>query len=278
MASAQTGEQFFVFLREDGVLCEDVEIKIEVTHDVCQTVDNGEALGPLFVKIDENPVPVTVIKQKAVGFSRDQTLFLLSQMSAKVDILFDGGKARSMAELRDRMSARRGGMKKFWLDVASTLSKAFSLIFDAEKVRRKWQTLCDGYKNYVDNHNKTGSARSKFEWKDQMEELLGERHDVRPVVTASRVFGSTDHWKWKWKWTQMFLFLFLYQKKLLTKQRLHPPGKKKTKKTDRFAEMLAHMKTTDEAMLQILRTSTETFERIGNSLVSALNAGRASNN
>jgi hypothetical protein len=77
----------------------------------------------------------------------------------------------------------------------------------------------------------------------------------------------------------MFLFLFLYQKKLLTKQRLHPPGKKRRKKqTDRFAEMLAHMKTTDEAMLQILRTSTETFERIGNSLVSALNAGRASNN
>ncbi|ELT96502.1 hypothetical protein CAPTEDRAFT_216034 [Capitella teleta] len=177
MASAQTGEQFFVFLREDGVLCEDVEMKIEVSHDVCQTVDNGEALGPLFVKIDENPVPVIVIEQKAVGFSRDQTLFLLSQMSAKVDILFDGGKARSMAELRDRLSARRGGMKKFWLDVASTLSKAFSLIFDAEKVRRKWQTLCDGYKNYVDNHNKTGSARSKFEWKDQMEELLGERHD-----------------------------------------------------------------------------------------------------
>jgi hypothetical protein len=176
---------FSVFLREDGVLCEDVEMKIEVSHDVCQTVDNGEALGPLFVKIDENPVPVTVIKQKAVGFSRDQTLFLLSQMSAKVDILFDGGKARSMAELRDQMSARRAGMKKFWLDVASTLSKAFSLIFDAEKVRRKWQTLCDGYKNYVDNHNKTGSARSKFEWKDQMEELLGERHDVRPVVTAS---------------------------------------------------------------------------------------------
>ncbi|ELU09959.1 hypothetical protein CAPTEDRAFT_185170 [Capitella teleta] len=226
MASAQTGEQFFVFLREDGVLCEDVEIKIEVTHDVCQTVDNGEALGPLFVKIDENPVPVTVIKQKAVGFSRDQTLFLLSQMSAKVDILFDGGKARSMAELRDRMSARRGGMKKFWLDVASTLSKAFSLIFDAEK---------------------------PCVWVHRPLEMEMEMDSDVPVPVP-------------------------VPEEVADKAEASPARKKKTKKTDRFAKMLAHMKTTDEAMLQILRTSTETFERIGNSLVSALNAGRASNN
>ncbi|ELU14737.1 hypothetical protein CAPTEDRAFT_192727 [Capitella teleta] len=251
MASAPIGEQFFVFLREDGVLYEDVEMKIEVTHDVGQTVDNGEALGPLFVKIDENPVPVIVIEQKAVGFSRDQTLFLLSQMSAK---------------------ERR---------LASTLSKAFSMIFDAEKVRRKWQTLCDGYKNYVDNHNKTGSARSKFEWKDQMEELLGERHDVRPVVTASAA-GVRVHRPLEMEMemdSDVPVPVPVPEEVADIAEASPARKKKKTKKqTDRFAEMLAHMKTTDEAMLQILRTSTETFERIGNSLVSALNAGRASNN
>jgi hypothetical protein len=110
-----------------------------------------------------------------------------------------------------------------------------------------------------------------------MEELLGERHDVRPVVTASAA-GVRVHRPLEMEMEMDSDVPVPVPEEVADTAEASPARKKKTKKTDRFAEMLAHMKTTDEAMLQILRTSTETFERIGNSLVSALNAGRVSNN
>jgi hypothetical protein len=72
-----------------------------------------------------------------------------------------------------------------WLEIATELSKAFEMVFDIDKVRRKWQTLTDGYKCFVDNKQKTGSARTKFEFAEEMDELLGSRHDIRPVVTGT---------------------------------------------------------------------------------------------
>ena len=98
----------------------------------------------------------------------------------------------SIAELEKRMKLGRGKKKNVWKDITQALSFHFGLHFTSERVARKWQTLMVGYKNALDNNKQTGKSTSKFNWMTEMNELLGDRHDIHPVLTATQE-GLTVH-------------------------------------------------------------------------------------
>ena len=113
----------------------------------------------------------------------NETKFLISSITDFVkenDVL-----PKSITELERRIKFGKGNKKNMWIEIAQALTFKFELVFDAKRVARKWQTLSDGYKKALDNNNKTGQGPSRFQWMSEMDELLGERHDVRPVLTAT---------------------------------------------------------------------------------------------
>jgi len=44
--------------------------------------------------------------------------------------------------------------------------------------------LMNGYKKALENNNSTGHRPSKFAWMKEMEELVGQRHDIQFAVTG----------------------------------------------------------------------------------------------
>ena len=92
----------------------------------------------------------------------------------------------TMVELERRIKNGKGKKKNLWKDFAELLSCKFDRTFDFKQVARKWQTLVDGYKKAVDNNKSTGRGPSKFAWFDEMNELIGGRHDINLVVTGTQ--------------------------------------------------------------------------------------------
>ena len=63
------------------------------------------------------------------------------------------------------------------------MSEAFKMEFSVKQVTRKWQTLIDGFKAAIDNNNSTGKGRSRFQFLEEMNALLGDRDDINFLVT-----------------------------------------------------------------------------------------------
>ena len=256
---------------------EDIELKVPFNHDILQATDeDGTAIGPLFIEVSGTVQPLKLIEGEATNFNRDSTLFLIAEVKKRLDILLDSDKPRTLAELRDRMSQRRGNMKKMWCDIAKELSKCFGFIFDVDKVRRKWQTLVDGYKNYIDNQSRTGAAKSKFEFKDQMEELIGDRHDIRPIVTAT-AGGVTVHRpedtlldETEPLSTCSDTEESVSHARPAAGSNATRPKKAPKKKADKFAQLLEHMRETDANLIAAFNESSNTFERVAMAMVGAL--------
>jgi hypothetical protein len=72
-----------------------------------------------------------------------------------------------------------------WESLAQQLEEAFMESFDSKKAARKWQTLCDGYKNVKTHNSGSGNSKVQFEFFEEMGALIGGRHDVHPPVTAT---------------------------------------------------------------------------------------------
>ena len=82
----------------------------------------------------------------------------------------------------------RGQKTIFWKDLASKLSNQYKMEFEHVKVARKWSTLEEGYKKVLDNNNSTGRGVMKFQFYEEMDQLIGDRHDVDyPVIGTAKV-------------------------------------------------------------------------------------------
>ena len=83
-----------------------------------------------------------------------------------------------MQQLQERIRTEHGKKKCLWGAVAGKLTEEFCQYFDAGKVTRAGHTLVDGYKHAKDNNTRTGKAPLRYQFYNQMEELLGGRHDI----------------------------------------------------------------------------------------------------
>ena len=64
------------------------------------------------------------------------------------------------------------------------IAKSFNVNVTPKQVKRKWQTLMDGFKKAIDNNSETGRCRIKFVFLNEMTALLGDRPDINFVVTG----------------------------------------------------------------------------------------------
>lgn len=115
-------------------------------------------------------------------FTRDQTLFLIDLMRQKLEE--DGGELpKTLKELNAKVKMGKGSKKQMWKEMAGKLSDHFKVTFDPDKVARKWGTLEEAYKKIKDNNRNTGKGTMRFQFYNEMEELLGGHHDIDyPVV------------------------------------------------------------------------------------------------
>ncbi|KAK0148850.1 hypothetical protein N1851_010704 [Merluccius polli] len=115
-------------------------------------------------------------------FNKDQTLFLIDLMRQK--LVEDGGELpKTLKELNSKVKMGKGSKKLMWKDMAGKLSELFKVSFDPDKVARKWGTLEEAYKKIKDNNRTTGKGTMRFQFYNEMEELLGGHHDIEyPVV------------------------------------------------------------------------------------------------
>ena len=69
--------------------------------------------------------------------------------------------------------------------MSQQIAKSFNVNVTPKQVKRKWQTLMDGFKKAIDNNSETGRGSSKFVFLKEMTALLGDRPDINFVVTGT---------------------------------------------------------------------------------------------
>lgn len=62
----------------------------------------------------------------------------------------------SVAELNVRVRRSKGHQKTQFTNIVRKLTETFSSEFPVKQVIRKWQSLCDGFKLAIDNHDWQG--------------------------------------------------------------------------------------------------------------------------
>lgn len=137
----------------------------------------------------ENAAPLSQSPSPALpgneGFSREQTLFLIDLMRQHLAAESDG-LPKSLKELNSRLKSARCNKKNLWKETAEKLCIQYSELFCPDKVARKWNTLIDAYKKIKDNNKSTGKGTIRFQFFEEMDDLLAEQHDVVfPVVGTS---------------------------------------------------------------------------------------------
>jgi hypothetical protein len=117
-------------------------------------------------------------------WTKHEALFLIDAMRRFITDDSDN-LPKSLSELEAKVRSGRGKQKSMWAEIAARLTEAFKLQFDPKRVSRKWQTLFDGFKKCSDNNNSTGRSTCKFAFMTEMTDLLGDRHDINFVATAT---------------------------------------------------------------------------------------------
>ena len=93
------------------------------------------------------------------------------------------GHPRSLQDLNQRLKLARSCKKLLWEEIAGKLTDHFKLTFPPDKVARKWNTLVEGYKKVKDHNSSTGRGPGRFQFFNEMDDLMGGHHDiVFPVV------------------------------------------------------------------------------------------------
>ncbi|KAK5859381.1 hypothetical protein PBY51_020940 [Eleginops maclovinus] len=111
------------------------------------------------------------------GSNKDQTLFLIDLM--RQHLVAEGeGLPRTLQDLNTGLKSSRANKKVLWKETAVKLAGHFLQSFCPDKVARKWKTLVDAYKKVKD-----GKGTMRFQFYAEMDDLLGEQHDIDfPVV------------------------------------------------------------------------------------------------
>ena len=81
----------------------------------------------------------------------------------------------------------------FWKDIASEFSP---ITVTGTKCEDKWKNLKNSYRDYVQRSKWTGSAPSKFEFADEMGQVMGDDPSVVPKMTLDSV-GNIASAAWK---------------------------------------------------------------------------------
>ncbi|XP_013882226.1 uncharacterized protein LOC106531019 [Austrofundulus limnaeus] len=133
-----------------------------------------------YIVVEANSPSSSLLPQND-GFNRKQTLFLIDFIRQLVTT--DDGPPKNLQELNARLKTAKSNKKELWKEAAETLEDRFKQWFCPARVARKWGTLVDGYKKVKRSSRATGRRSIRFQYYNEMDELIKEPDEVViPVV------------------------------------------------------------------------------------------------
>ncbi|KAL1496999.1 hypothetical protein ABEB36_008032 [Hypothenemus hampei] len=76
-------------------------------------------------------------------------------------------------------------LKKMFEEIACQLELTLKQKITASNCENRWKHLERTYKKYVENNNKTGRGRKDFEYATEMNDVLGQKKNVNPIILLS---------------------------------------------------------------------------------------------
>lgn len=76
-------------------------------------------------------------------------------------------------------------IKKMFEEIAKELRYKTKQNITTSHCENRWKHLERMYKKYIDNNNKTGRGRKDFEYSEIMDEILGKKRNINPVILLS---------------------------------------------------------------------------------------------
>lgn len=76
-------------------------------------------------------------------------------------------------------------LKKMFEEIAKELRFKTKQNISAANCENRWKHLERTYKKFIDNNNKTGRGRKDFEYAEIMDEILGKKRNIHPVLLLS---------------------------------------------------------------------------------------------
>ncbi|KAJ4425509.1 hypothetical protein ANN_27703 [Periplaneta americana] len=76
-------------------------------------------------------------------------------------------------------------IKQMWKCIAKELSEVLKKKITDNHCESRWRVLVINYKKYVDGKNSTGNGRKFFAYAEEMDELYGQKRNIRPEVLLS---------------------------------------------------------------------------------------------
>ncbi|XP_021363126.1 dentin sialophosphoprotein-like [Mizuhopecten yessoensis] len=78
--------------------------------------------------------------------------------------------------------------KGLWEEIKNIINKSTNSSFTTTQVEGRYKTILAAYRKYKDNMKKTGAARKDFQFRTEMDEIMGDSHSITPKF----VFGSAE--------------------------------------------------------------------------------------
>ncbi|EFN81195.1 hypothetical protein EAI_13130, partial [Harpegnathos saltator] len=82
--------------------------------------------------------------------------------------------------------------KKVWKEIASNFYKKGYKVTD-EQCCIKWKNLKQKYKSVLDANNKTGRAKTSWEYFDIIDDFMNTTPEIQPISLASSTHGFRLH-------------------------------------------------------------------------------------
>ena len=104
-----------------------------------------------------------------ICFTHEETLFLIDQYSHN----------------KDNFKNPLIKPKVIWQDIQRNMNVKFQKNFTKEQVEGRWKTVIAGYRKFKTSQNLSGRERKDFPYEKQLDEILGDRHDIAHVLIIS---------------------------------------------------------------------------------------------
>ncbi|XP_074028929.1 uncharacterized protein [Leptinotarsa decemlineata] len=76
-------------------------------------------------------------------------------------------------------------LRRLWQLLAELMKSKYGVNVTPSQCENRWRVLERNYKKLIDNNNKTGRGRIHFEFEKEMEEILGHKKSVKPLMLLS---------------------------------------------------------------------------------------------
>ena len=82
------------------------------------------------------------------------------------------------------MEAISSKKKNVWATITRDMNKA-GYNYTQNQIENKWKTLLRSHKAIVDNRKQTGGKRKTFQYFEEIQNIVGKRHDITPPLIVS---------------------------------------------------------------------------------------------